>query len=152
MTYVWAGLGGAGLTLMCATLQGGSIGADSVIVTTLFVFSMHLSNRILERSGALRFNTPEIAGFYSNYEVLLAVLKLHLSYNSHNTFVSSRFSFNVNASRNDNHRDALSYPYIGMAKNSKNEMEGAKRHSRFKDPSSCIRVGHCRSHSFLLFP
>ncbi len=74
MTYVWAGLGGAGLTLVCATLQGGPIEADPVIVTALFVFSMHLSNRILERSGALRFNTPEIAGFYSNYEVLLAVL------------------------------------------------------------------------------
>lgn len=74
MTYVWAALGGAGLTMVCGTLQGNPVGFIPAIVTGLFVFSMHLLNRIQERSGALRFNTPEIALFYSNYEVLLSVL------------------------------------------------------------------------------
>jgi 4-hydroxy-3-methylbut-2-enyl diphosphate reductase len=73
MTYVWAALGGAGLTMVCSTLQGNPVGFSPAIVTGLFVFSMHLLNRIQERSGALRFNTPEIALFYSKYEVLLSV-------------------------------------------------------------------------------
>lgn len=72
MTYLWAALGGAGLTLVCTTLQGGSLGTDPALVTGLFVFSMHLLNRLQERSGALRFNTPEIAAFYSRHGVILA--------------------------------------------------------------------------------
>lgn len=72
MTYVWAALGGAGLTLVCTTLQGGPLGTDPALVTGLFVFSMHLLNRLQERSGALRFNTPEIAAFYSRHGVVLA--------------------------------------------------------------------------------
>ncbi len=74
MTYVWAALGGAGLTMVCGALQGTPIGFDAPVVTGFFVFSMHLLNRIQERAGALRFNTPEIAMFYSRYEVLLFVL------------------------------------------------------------------------------
>ncbi len=74
MTYVWAALGGAGLTMVCGTLQGNPVRFEPAIVTGLFVFSMHLLNRIHERSGALRFNTPEIAQFYTKYEALLFVL------------------------------------------------------------------------------
>jgi (E)-4-hydroxy-3-methyl-but-2-enyl pyrophosphate reductase len=74
MTYIWAALGGAGLTLVCATMQGAPISAPSVVVSAMFVFSMHLSNRVQERSSALRFNTPEIASFYSRHDVLLASL------------------------------------------------------------------------------
>ncbi|MGC8603309.1 MAG: 4-hydroxy-3-methylbut-2-enyl diphosphate reductase [Desulfomonilaceae bacterium] len=74
MTYVWAALGGAGLTFVCDTLQGVSISIYPAIVTALFVFSMHLLNRIQERSGALRFNTPEIALFYSKHEAFLSLL------------------------------------------------------------------------------
>lgn len=45
-----------------------------VSVTMLFVFSMHLLNRIQERSGAVRFNTPEIAAFYTRNGPLLTAL------------------------------------------------------------------------------
>jgi (E)-4-hydroxy-3-methyl-but-2-enyl pyrophosphate reductase len=74
MTYIWAALGAAGLTMVCATMQGDLISGSSVVVSAMFVFSMHLSNRVQERSGALRFNTPEIASFYSRHDVLLASL------------------------------------------------------------------------------
>jgi 4-hydroxy-3-methylbut-2-enyl diphosphate reductase len=40
----------------------------------LFVFSMHLINRIQERSGAVRFNTPEVAAFYARYRPVLTTL------------------------------------------------------------------------------
>jgi 4-hydroxy-3-methylbut-2-enyl diphosphate reductase len=43
-------------------------------VTTLFVFSMHLLNRVQDKSGAVRFNTPEIAAFYSRRRSLLYAL------------------------------------------------------------------------------
>ncbi len=74
MIYLWAAMGGAGLTLVCDTLQNKAIDIYPPIVTGLFVFSMHLLNRIQERSGALRFNTPEIASFYFKHETLLYVL------------------------------------------------------------------------------
>jgi len=45
-----------------------------MVVSTLFVFSMHLLNRIQERSGAVRFNTPEIASFYARHRTLLTSL------------------------------------------------------------------------------
>ena len=74
MTYIWAALGGAGLTMVCATMQGAPISGSSVVVSAMFVFSMHLSNRVQERSSALRFNTPEIASFYSRHDILFACL------------------------------------------------------------------------------
>jgi 4-hydroxybenzoate polyprenyltransferase len=40
----------------------------------LFVFSMHLLNRVQERSGAVRFNTPEIADFYARHRKFLTFL------------------------------------------------------------------------------
>ena len=74
MTYCWAALGGGGLTATCLVLQGRPVEWLPVLVTMLFVFSMHLLNRIQERSGAVRFNTPEIAAFYARHGVLLTVL------------------------------------------------------------------------------
>lgn len=74
MTYCWAALGGGGLTAACLVLQGKSVEWLPVLVTMLFVFSMHLLNRIQERSGAVRFNTPEIAAFYTRHGALLTAL------------------------------------------------------------------------------
>lgn len=76
MTYCWAALGGGGLTATCLVLQGYQVTWLPVVVTMLFVFSMHLLNRIQERSGAVRFNTPEIAAFYSRHGPLLTTLGL----------------------------------------------------------------------------
>jgi (E)-4-hydroxy-3-methyl-but-2-enyl pyrophosphate reductase len=74
MTYCWAALGGGGLTAACLTLEGHPITWLPLAVTMMFVFSMHLLNRIQERSGAVRFNTPEIAAFYARYRKLLTFL------------------------------------------------------------------------------
>jgi (E)-4-hydroxy-3-methyl-but-2-enyl pyrophosphate reductase len=74
MTYVPAALGGAGLTAACVTLQGRKASWLPLVVTMLFVFSMHLLNRIQERSGAVRFNTPEVAAFYARHRSLLTCL------------------------------------------------------------------------------
>lgn len=71
MTYGWAALGGGGLTATCEVLQGRPVSWLAVAVTMLFVFSMHLLNRLQERSGAVRFNTPEIAAFYARHRTLL---------------------------------------------------------------------------------
>lgn len=74
MTYLWAALGGGGLTATCLTLQSRPVTWLPLIVAMLFVFSMHLLNRILDKSGAARFNTPEIAAFYARHHELLAAL------------------------------------------------------------------------------
>ncbi|MDQ1240537.1 MAG: hypothetical protein QG577_2723 [Thermodesulfobacteriota bacterium] len=74
MTYVWAALSGASLTAACLALQGKPITILPPAVTALFVFSMHLFNRIHDSSGAVRFNTPQIAAFYAQHRGLLTVL------------------------------------------------------------------------------
>jgi 4-hydroxy-3-methylbut-2-enyl diphosphate reductase len=71
MTYGTAAAGGAGLTVMCTALQGAPAGWKAPLATALFVFSMHLLNRMHERAGAVRFNTPEIALFYARRRGLL---------------------------------------------------------------------------------
>jgi 4-hydroxybenzoate polyprenyltransferase len=38
------------------------------------VFSLHLLNRIQERTGAVRFNTPDVAQFYVGHRALLSFL------------------------------------------------------------------------------
>lgn len=76
MTYGWAALGGGGLTATCMILQDRAVSWLPVTVTMLFVFSMHLLNRLQERSGAVRFNTPEIAAFYARHRALLGTLGL----------------------------------------------------------------------------
>jgi 4-hydroxybenzoate polyprenyltransferase len=74
MTYGIAALAGGGLTAACMVLQGRQETWLPMCVTMLFVFSMHLLNRIQERSGAVRFNTPEIASFYARHRGVLAAL------------------------------------------------------------------------------
>ncbi|MBI5569682.1 MAG: 4-hydroxy-3-methylbut-2-enyl diphosphate reductase [Desulfomonile tiedjei] len=74
MTYVPAALGGAGLAAACLTMQARDATWLPLLVTMLFVFSMHLLNRIQERSGAVRFNTPEISAFYVRHRKLLTTL------------------------------------------------------------------------------
>jgi len=74
MTYLWAALGGGGLTVACLMLQGRDVTILAPLTAMLFVFSMHLLNRILERSGAVRFNTPEVAAFYARHHGLLTAL------------------------------------------------------------------------------
>ncbi|MDQ7782153.1 MAG: 4-hydroxy-3-methylbut-2-enyl diphosphate reductase [Desulfomonilaceae bacterium] len=76
MTYGWAALGGGGLSATCQVLQGRPVSWLPVAVTMLFVFSMHLLNRLQERSGAVRFNTPDIAEFYARHRNLLGTLAL----------------------------------------------------------------------------
>jgi (E)-4-hydroxy-3-methyl-but-2-enyl pyrophosphate reductase len=74
MTYCWAALGGGGLTAACLMLERRPVTWLPLAVTMLFVFSMHLLNRIQERSGAVRFNTPEIAAFYARHRMFLTFL------------------------------------------------------------------------------
>lgn len=74
MTYLWAALGGGGLTAACIVLQGQQTTLLPLLVTMLFVFSMHLLNRIQDISGAVRFNTPQIAAFYARHRRLLSAL------------------------------------------------------------------------------
>lgn len=74
MTYCVAGLAGAAITAACLALQGRQVTLLPLAVTMLFVFSMHLINRIQERSGAVRFNTPEVAAFYARYRPVLTTL------------------------------------------------------------------------------
>ncbi len=74
MTYIWTALGGGGLAAGCLVLQGRPVSWLPVVVVMLFVFSMHLLNRIFDTSGAVRFNTPEIAAFYTRHRPVLTVL------------------------------------------------------------------------------
>lgn len=74
MTYFWAALAGGGLTASCLILERRPVTWLPLTVAMLFVFSMHLLNRIQERSGAVRFNTPEIASFYARHRRLLTFL------------------------------------------------------------------------------
>jgi 4-hydroxy-3-methylbut-2-enyl diphosphate reductase len=74
MTYFWAAIGGGGLTAACLILQGREVTWLPLAVAMLFVFSMHLLNRLLEGAGAVRFNTPEIVAFYARHRVLLLAL------------------------------------------------------------------------------
>lgn len=74
MTYLWAALGGGGLTASCLILQNRPISWAPITAAMLFVFSMHLLNRIMDRSGAVRFNTPEIGAFYARHRVLLSAV------------------------------------------------------------------------------
>jgi len=87
MTYLWAALACGALTTACMALQNMSLAALPVAVSCLFVFSMHLFNRIHDASGAVRFNTPQIAAFYATNRTLLtglaacsSVLALTLSF------------------------------------------------------------------------
>ncbi|MFH0823661.1 MAG: 4-hydroxy-3-methylbut-2-enyl diphosphate reductase [Pseudomonadota bacterium] len=73
MTYIWAAAAGGGLTAASLTLQGKEITWPSLVLTMLFVFSMHLLNRTMDQSGAVRFNTPEIAAFYARNRGLLSL-------------------------------------------------------------------------------
>ncbi len=74
MTYCVAGLAGAAITAACLALQDRQVTWLPPAVTMLFVFSMHLINRIQERSGAVRFNTPEVAAFYARHRPTLTTL------------------------------------------------------------------------------
>lgn len=79
MTYGWAALAGGGLTAAGLVLQGRPVTWLPLAVTMLFVFSMHLLNRIQERTGAVRFNTPEIADFYVRHRRFLTFLGISSS-------------------------------------------------------------------------
>lgn len=79
MIYGWAALGGAGLTVACQSLLSEPLTWVPPTVTALFVFSMHLLNRIQERAGAVRFNTPEIAAFYATHGQALTIIGLSSS-------------------------------------------------------------------------
>ncbi len=74
MTYLWAAVGGGGLTAACLILQGRAVSWLALSVAMLFVFSMHLLNRLLEGAGAVRFNSPEIAAFYVRHRAILTAL------------------------------------------------------------------------------
>jgi (E)-4-hydroxy-3-methyl-but-2-enyl pyrophosphate reductase len=76
MTYCLAALGGGGLTAACMVLQGLEVNWISLATTSFFVLSMHLLNRIHDRSGATRFNTPEIADFYSRHRLSLTTVAI----------------------------------------------------------------------------
>jgi 4-hydroxy-3-methylbut-2-enyl diphosphate reductase len=74
MTYFWTAIAGGGLTASCLILERRPVTWLPLTVAMLFVFSMHLLNRIQERAGAVRFNTPEIASFYARHRRLLTFL------------------------------------------------------------------------------
>jgi 4-hydroxy-3-methylbut-2-enyl diphosphate reductase len=71
MTYLWAAAGGGGLTAACMVMQRQEISWLPLAAAFLFVFSMHVLNRTMDRSGAVRFNTPEVAAYYVRHRTLL---------------------------------------------------------------------------------
>jgi len=76
MTYCWAAVAGGSLTATCLVLEGRQVTWLPLAATMLFVFSIHLLNRINEKSDAIRFNTPEIAAFYARHRRALTSLGL----------------------------------------------------------------------------
>jgi len=87
MTYLWAALAAGALTAACMVLQDQPVSPLPIAISCFFVFSMHLFNRIHDSSGAVRFNTPQIATFYSKHSNFLtflaassSILALTLSY------------------------------------------------------------------------
>jgi (E)-4-hydroxy-3-methyl-but-2-enyl pyrophosphate reductase len=71
MTYLWAAAAGGGLATTCMTLQGEPVTWLPMAMMMMFVFSMHILNRVQDRAGAVRFNTPEIAEFYARRRGIL---------------------------------------------------------------------------------
>ncbi len=72
MTYAWAAIGGGGgLAVACLSLQGKEVRPAPLLTAILFLLTMHLFNRLHERMGAVRFNTPEAAAFYADHRYVL---------------------------------------------------------------------------------
>ncbi len=73
LTNIYVALGAGALCFTCAELQGLSDHFSTVLVTMLYVFSMHILNNLIG-SKADRFNDPGRAHFYQKYKFLLVFL------------------------------------------------------------------------------
>ncbi len=75
LTNIYVAIGAGCLGLACAALQGLTGHFPMVLVTMLYVFSMHILNNLIG-SKADRFNDPGRAHFYRKYKIPLVLLAL----------------------------------------------------------------------------
>jgi len=75
LTNIFVSLGAGCLCYACCKLQGISNYASYVLISMLYVQSMHIFNNLIGRE-ADHYNDPDRAFFYNTYNVLLAALAL----------------------------------------------------------------------------
>ncbi|RUA02942.1 MAG: 4-hydroxy-3-methylbut-2-enyl diphosphate reductase [Deltaproteobacteria bacterium] len=75
LTNIYVALGAGSLCFACAELQGFYDHFSTVLVTMLYVFSMHIMNNLIG-AKADRFNDPGRAHFYQKYKLPLVLLAI----------------------------------------------------------------------------
>jgi 4-hydroxy-3-methylbut-2-enyl diphosphate reductase len=73
LTNIYVSLGAGALCYACAKLQGIHQTFPYILVSMLYVQSMHILNHLTD-TRADRYNDPDRANFYDNHKTLLAVL------------------------------------------------------------------------------
>ena len=73
LTNIYIALGAGALCFAVAKLQGAQHVIPQILISMLYVHSMHILNHLLGRKSD-RFNDPERADFYARHQVLLSVL------------------------------------------------------------------------------
>jgi len=73
LTNIYIALGAGALCFACAKLQGARNVIPQILISMLYVQSMHILNHLMGRK-ADRFNDPERAEFYARNQVLLFIL------------------------------------------------------------------------------
>ncbi|MEN8246928.1 MAG: 4-hydroxy-3-methylbut-2-enyl diphosphate reductase [Thermodesulfobacteriota bacterium] len=73
LTNIYIALGAGALCFACAKLQGARNVIPQILISMLYVQSMHILNHLMGRKSD-RFNDPERAEFYVRYQALLFAL------------------------------------------------------------------------------
>jgi len=75
LTNTYVSVGAGALCYACSKLQGIQQTFPFILISTLYVQSMHILNHLTD-TRADRFNDPERAVFYDNHKLLLAILAM----------------------------------------------------------------------------
>ena len=75
LTNTYVSVGAGALCYACSKLQGIQQTFAFILISTLYVQSMHILNHLTD-TRADRFNDPERAVFYDNHKLLLAILAM----------------------------------------------------------------------------
>jgi 4-hydroxy-3-methylbut-2-enyl diphosphate reductase len=75
LTNIYVSIGAGCLSYACLTLQGYRLFFPYVLISILYIQSMHIFNH-LTGNKADRYNDPERANFYLKYKTLLTILAL----------------------------------------------------------------------------
>jgi 4-hydroxy-3-methylbut-2-enyl diphosphate reductase len=75
LTNTYVSVGAGALCFACSKLQGIQQTFPFILISTLYVQSMHILNHLTD-TRADRFNDPERAIFYDNHKLLLAILAM----------------------------------------------------------------------------